>query len=58
MRRYNDSRNEFGGKNTVQIKIDGITIQRLFRSRGEAIAYLQRKEGFTKSDITRRVRFV
>jgi hypothetical protein len=52
------SRDENGQKQTVQVKIDGVLLDRGFRNKGEAISYLQRNEDMTRDDIKRRVRFI
>jgi hypothetical protein len=52
------SRNEAGFKQTIQVKLDGVVIERPFRNRGEAIQYLQRTENLTKQEINKRVRFI
>lgn len=51
-------RNEDGFKNTVQVYLDGIRIERPFRNKGEAISYLQKEEDLTREDIKKRVRFI
>jgi phage tail tube protein FII len=48
---------EYGTKPKVQIKINGELLDREFRNIGEAQDYL-RKEGFTKEDVARQVKFI
>lgn len=50
--------NEAGFKQKIQIKLDGVLIERGFRNKGEAVAYLKKNEDLTKEDINKRVRFV
>ncbi len=52
------SRNEAGFKTTIQIRLDGVVLDRGFRNKGEAIAYLQKSEGLNKQEIARRVKFI
>lgn len=49
--------NEYGIKNRVQLRINGILLDREFRSEGHAKEYL-RREGFTKEEISRQVKFI
>lgn len=58
MSRKDYSRNESGLKNKVQIRLDGETLDREFRNKGEAIQYLQKREGLRKDEISRRVKFI
>jgi hypothetical protein len=53
-------RNEFGAKSGVQIKLDGCTLERVFRNKGEAIQYLMKTEGLEKHEVNnrKRVRFI
>jgi hypothetical protein len=43
-------RNEFGGKNKTQVKINGSLVNRQFRNEGEARTWLK-AEGYTKEDL-------
>ncbi len=52
------SRNEAGFKTTVQVKLDGVLLDRAFRNKGEAMNYLQKTEQLTRQDIQKRVRFI
>lgn len=58
MGRRHESRTEEGFKNVVQVSLDGILIERNFRNKGDAIAYLQRTEDLSREDINKRVKFV
>jgi len=49
--------NEFGIKSKVEVKLDGVIMERQFRSEGHAREYL-RKEGYSKEEIARRVKFL
>lgn len=51
-------RNEMGFKTTVQVKIDGVLLDRSFRNKGEAMQYLQKAEDMTRQEINKRVRFI
>jgi len=53
-----ESHDEFGLKNKVSVKIDGVPLDRAFRNKGEALTYLKKTEGLAKQDINRRVRFI
>lgn len=52
-----DFRDEYGMKQTLRVRLDGVVIERSFRNKGEAIAYLQDKKGLRKDEIARRVKF-
>jgi hypothetical protein len=51
-------RNNQGYKQTVQVRLDGVLLDRNFRNKGEAVTYLQREEDLTREEIKKRVRFV
>jgi hypothetical protein len=57
-RDYNSKQYDTGFKSVVQVRLDGFLVERPFRNKGEAIAYLQKTEGLSKQDIARRVKFI